>query len=80
MKKSTQTHNAATTKYFKYYRNLPQRLTNQPSSAEELDSDGEGSSLSHSVLKWHISLYGMNTANTYMVHVVGTLLEKVFEQ
>lgn len=29
----------------------PQRLTNQPSLAEELDSDGEGSSLSHSVLK-----------------------------
>lgn len=51
MKKSTRTHNAATTKYFKYYRNLPQRLTNQPSLAEELDSDGEGSSLSHSVLK-----------------------------
>lgn len=29
----------------------PQRLTNQTSLAEELDSDGEGSSLSHSVLK-----------------------------
>lgn len=78
MKKSTRTHNAATTKYFNYYRNLPQRLTNQPSSAEELDSDDEGSSLSYSVLKWHISLYGMNSANTYVV--VGTLLEKVFKQ
>lgn len=56
----------------------PQRLTNQPSLAEELDSDGEGSSLNHSVLKRHISLYGINTANTYVV--VGTLLEKVFKQ
>lgn len=78
MKKLTGTHNAATTKYFNYYGILPPRLTNQPSSAEELDSDGEGSTLSHSVLKWHISLYVMNSANTYVV--VGTLLKKVFKQ
>lgn len=51
MKKLTGTHNAATTKYFNYYGILPPRLTNQPSSAEELDSDGEGSTLRHSVLK-----------------------------